>query len=202
MSFSRGRPLMAEAVAESDAALLARYAQGDGRAAQELVARLAPRAHAVARRVLGDAAEAEDVTQEAMLRLWRIAPDWEHGQAQVSTWVYHVTMNQCRDLLRRRRGGNAALDDIPEPADPAPDMAQRLQQAAREDALQAALMTLPERQRQAVVLRHLEELSNPEIAEIMEIGVAAVESLTARGKRALARSLAGRRAALGYKDHG
>jgi RNA polymerase sigma-70 factor (ECF subfamily) len=52
-------------------------------------------------------------------------------------------------------------------------------------ALDAALATLPERQRQAVVLRHIEGLSNPEIAEVLEIGVEAVESLTARGKRAL-----------------
>ena len=68
------------------------------------------------------------------------------------------------------------------------------------DALQAALMELPERQRQAVVLRHIEELPNPEIAGIMEISVEAVESLTARGKRALTAALAGRRAELGYED--
>ena len=66
--------------------------------------------------------------------------------------------------------------------------------------LQAALDELPERQRQAVVLRHMEELSNPEIAGIMEISTEAVESLTARGKRALAAILAGRRDELGYQD--
>lgn len=188
--------------ADSDAALLARFAQGESRAARALTARLAPRAYGVARRVLGDAAEAEDVTQEAMLRLWRIAPDWQTGRAQVSTWLYRVTMNLCLDLLRRRRGGSPGLDEIPEPADPAPGVVQRLQDTDRMDALQNALMTLPERQRQAVVLRHLEELSNPEIAGIMEIGVEAVESLTARGKRALAAALADQSAALGYEDHG
>ncbi len=67
-------------------------------------------------------------------------------------------------------------------------------------ALDAALMALPERQRQAVVLRHLEGLANPEIAEIMALGVEAVESLTARGKRNLAAALAGRRDDLGYDD--
>ena len=69
----------------------------------------------------------------------------------------------------------------------------------RMTALTAALETLPDRQRQAVVLRHIEGLSNPEIAEVMEIGVEAVESLTARGKRALAAVMAGRRAELGYE---
>ena len=61
-------------------------------------------------------------------------------------------------------------------------------------------MRLPERQRQAVVLRHIEGLSNPEIAQVLGIGVEAVESLTARGKRALAAELAPRRSELGYDD--
>ena len=65
-------------------------------------------------------------------------------------------------------------------------------------ALDAALARLPERQRQAVVLRHIEGVSNPEIAEVLEISVEAVESLTARGKRALAAALAGQKEALGY----
>ena len=69
-------------------------------------------------------------------------------------------------------------------------------------ALDAALRQLPDRQREAVVLRHLEGLSNPEIASILGIGVEAVESLTARGKRALAALLSGQRAALGYEDEG
>ena len=67
-------------------------------------------------------------------------------------------------------------------------------------ALQRALNALPERQRQAVVLRHIEGFANPEIAVVMDIGIEAVESLTARGKRALAAILAGRREELGYDD--
>ena len=61
-------------------------------------------------------------------------------------------------------------------------------------------VSFPERQREAVVLRHIEGLANPEIAEILQIGVEAVESLTARGKRALAAALSGQRAALGYEE--
>ena len=73
-----------------------------------------------------------------------------------------------------------------------------MQEVARSRALQDALATLPERQRQAIVLRHIEELGNPEIAEIMEISVEAVESLLSRGKRALTASLPHRQAELGY----
>lgn len=184
----------------TDDALLAQFAQGDTWAARDLTRRLAPRTHSVACRMLGDRAEAEDVAQEAMLRLWRMAPDWQPGTARVGTWLYRVTLNLCLDRKRRGRGRAVGLDSVPEPSDPAPGVAERMQDRARADALQGALMQLPDRQRQAVVLRHIENLSNPEIAGIMEIGVEAVESLTARGKRALVAALAGRRGELGYDD--
>jgi len=130
-----------------------------------------------------------------------MAPDWQPGHAKVSTWLYRVTVNLCIDAQRRQRGGRIGIDEVPEPADPAPSAPEVMEQAQRADALQAALLRLPDRQRQAVVLRHLENLTNPEIAGILGISVEAVESLTARGKRALAADLAGRRSELGY-THG
>ncbi|WP_417714689.1 RNA polymerase sigma factor [Pseudophaeobacter arcticus] len=184
----------------SDEALLVRFGNGDPSVAAELTQRLAPRVLSLATRVLGSRAEAEDVTQEAMIRLWKIAPEWRSGEARVTTWLYRVGMNLCIDHKRKARGGHVDLDAIPEPPDPAAGAAEALQEGARRDALQEALMTLPERQRQAVVLRHIEELTNPEIAGIMDISVEAVESLTARGKRTLAKALAGRREELGYQD--
>lgn len=184
----------------SDEALLVRFGNGDPSVAAELTQRLAPRVLSLATRVLGSRAEAEDVTQEAMIRLWKIAPEWRSGEARVTTWLYRVGMNLCIDHKRKARGGHVDLDAIPEPPDPATGAAEALQEGARRDALQEALMTLPERQRQAVVLRHIEELTNPEIAGIMDISVEAVESLTARGKRTLAKALAGRREELGYQD--
>tara|TARA_R110002124_G_scaffold85396_2_gene221699 strand:- start:357 stop:938 length:582 start_codon:yes stop_codon:yes gene_type:complete len=183
--------------ADAEAALLARYACGDGAAARLLAAQMTPRLYAHAFRVLGEAAEAEDVAQEALLRLWKIAPDWRTGEARVSTWCYRVVANLCTDRLRKRR--TVPLDDMGEPADPRPGAEQGLQQIARADALQAALETLPDRQRQAVILRHIEGLANPEIAAILDVGVEAVESLTARGKRALKAALESRRDALGYE---
>ena len=193
-------PVTTPSEADAEAALLRRYADGDAAAARLLAARLTPMAYGHAVRVLKDAAEAEDVAQEAMMRLWRIAPDWREGEAKVSTWLYRVVANLCTDRLRKR--GTVPVDDVAEPADPAPSAEARLQAGARADALQAALMTLPDRQRQAVVLRHIEGLANPEIAVILGVGVEAVESLTARGKRALKQALAGQKAALGYTDDG
>ena len=183
---------------DAEAALLLAYAQGDATAARELAANMAPRVMAQAFRMLGDRAEAEDVVQDAMMRLWKIAPDWRRGEARVTTWLYRVTANLCTDRLRKRRG--VGLDQIAEPEDDAPSAADAMQEASRQAALSEALAQLPERQAQAVALRHLEGLSNPQIAEIMQISTEAVESLTARGKRALAASLAGRKEELGYQD--
>ncbi len=200
-SLSRGSvPSAVTSAAPSDDALLVLFANGDQQAAQELTGRLGPRAFGVALRVLGDRSEAEDVAQEAMMRLWRIAPKWQPGKAKVSTWLYRVTMNLCLDIKRRQRAKIVPLDRVPDLVDGAQDAVEQMQDTARIDALQAALMTLPNRQRQAVVLRHIEDLSNPEIAEIMDISTEAVESLTARGKRALSSALAGRRTELGYDD--
>ncbi len=183
----------------SDEALLRLFAQGDRAAARALTLRLTPKVMGHAYRLLGQREEAEDVAQEALLRLWRIAPDWRTGEARVTTWLYQVVANLCTDRLRRR-GRAAPLDEAPEPVDEARGPAQHMQTRARSDALQAALDDLPDRQRQAVVLRHIEEIGNPEIAEIMGISVEAVESLTSRGKRALSTALRSKRDALGYTE--
>ncbi|WP_420584424.1 RNA polymerase sigma factor [Ruegeria sp.] len=191
----RGTDCAADA---SDDALLRQFAEGDAAAARVLTDRLGPRCFSVALRMLGNRAEAEDVTQDAMVRLWQVAPKWVPGQAKVSTWLYRVTLNLCVDVQRKKRPGR--LEDAPEPEDEDLSAADRLQEAARRDALQTALSQLPDRQRQAVILRHIEELPNPEIAGIMGVSTEAVESLTARGKRALAAILAGRQDELGYED--
>lgn len=185
----------------ADEALMVLYANGDPDAARLLTQRLLPRILGYATRMLTDRAEAEDISQEAMLRLWKIAPDWRQDEAKVATWVYRVVTNLCTDRLRARRRRRAdALDDVAEPESGAASVVATLMQADRIAALDAALATLPERQREAVVLRHIEGFSNPEIAEVLQIGVEAVESLTARGKRALTAALSGQREALGYEE--
>ncbi|NOE25388.1 RNA polymerase sigma factor [Ruegeria sp. HKCCD6157] len=184
----------------SDDALLRQFADGEAGAARILTDRLGPRCYSVALRMLGNRAEAEDVTQDAMMRLWQMAPNWVSGQAKVSTWLYRVTLNLCVDIRRKKTPDR--LLDVPEPEDGKASVVDRMQDEARKDALQSALAELPERQRQAVVLRHIEELPNPEIAGIMGISVEAVESLTARGKRSLTAILAGRREELGYDNGG
>ena len=183
---------------QRDAELLARFSKGDRAAALALTSRLAPVVFAQAFRMLGDRAEAEDVTQESLLRLWKAAPGWDATRAKITTWLYRVTSNLCINRLRKSNRNSG--DEVPEVADETPGIDLKLQATARAQALQHALQTLPDRQRQAMILRHIEDLSNPEISDIMEISVEAVESLVSRGKRALASTLAPQKKALGLED--
>ena len=184
----------------SDEALLVLFANGDPKAAVVLTHRLGPRVFAYGFRLLGDRTEAEDVAQEAMLRLWKTAPDWRPGEAKITTWLFRVVSNLCIDRKRRYRNRPVSLEVGADPPDGADSVDETLQQKARSEALQAALLYLPDRQRQAVILRNIENLANPEIASIMGISVEAVESLTARGKRALSKILNDQRDALGFEN--
>lgn len=184
----------------SDNALLVLFANGSKPAAIELTRRLGPKLFRHAFYRLQNKADAEDVTQDAFLRLWKIAPEWKQDQAQVSTWLYRVVDNLCIDRLRARRPSSSLDDLATDPVDQSPTPDQGILDQSRARALHFALAALPERQAQAVRLRHLDNLTNPEIADVMGLSVEAVESLTARGKRALYAQLQGQKTALGYEN--
>ncbi len=165
-----------------------RAGRGDAAAIQALVARKLPRMLALAGRMLGDAAEAEDVAQEALIRAWRQAPRWTPGNARFDTWLHRVALNLCYDRLRRRR--EIPTETPPDRPDegPAPDRGLIAADTGRR--VDAALAALPQRQREALVLCHYQELTNIEAAGLMDVSVEALESLLSRGRRALRQALA------------
>lgn len=175
-------------IADSDEALIRRVGLGEPAAIQALVAAKLPRILALAQRMLGDAVEAEDVAQEAMLRAWRQAPRWRPGQARFDTWLHRVGLNLCYDRLRRRR--EVPTETPPERIDDSARPDRGLLAADTGRRVDAALAGLPDRQREAIVLCHYQELGNIEAAALMSVSVEALESLLSRGRRALRLALA------------
>ena len=173
---------------DPDAEDVAKAGRGDRAAAARLMERHSARLFALARRMLSSQAEAEDVVQDVFLKLWTHAARWQPGKAKFETWLYRVTLNACYDRLRRRRPEplEAALEVVD--GGPAPDTG--LDQDHIAAGVQAALAGLPERQRAAILLCHFRECGNIEAAEIMGLSVEALESLLARGRRALRERLA------------
>jgi RNA polymerase sigma-70 factor (ECF subfamily) len=178
-----GAPVLEEVVFDEDRDLLDRLATGDEAAFRLLVARHIDRAYAIALRILSNAADAEDVVQDTMLKVWTHRGRWQHGRAKFSTWLYRVVSNRCIDLRRKPRTEN--VDVVPEVADSKPDASSVIERAEMTDLLEAAMQRLPEHQRLAVILSYHESMSNGEIAEVMDTTIAAVESLLKRGRQQL-----------------
>jgi RNA polymerase sigma-70 factor (ECF subfamily) len=172
---------------DPDEALVARVAEGDPAAVRALVARKLPRLMSLGQRMLGEASEAEDMAQEAFLRAWKQAPNWRPGKAKFDTWLHRVALNLCYDRLRRRR--EVVTDEPPERPDPAPSAEEGMQAQDTSRRVAAALQQLPDRQREAIVLCHYQELGNIEAAAVMGVSVEALESLLGRGRRALRATL-------------
>jgi RNA polymerase sigma-70 factor (ECF subfamily) len=165
-----------------------RVGAGDGQAFQVLVEAHAKRPHRIAWRMLGDASEAEDVAQEALLRLWKDAPRWQAQGAGVAAWLARVATNLCLDRLRRR--ARLSDEDVPDRADPAPLADEAIGDEQERARVRAALDSLNERQRAAVVLTYYEDLANAEAAAALDLNVKAFESLLLRARQTLKLRLA------------
>jgi len=168
---------------ESDEALMARIRAGDQDAYRRLVRRHLKRAYALARRMSGSDAEAEDIAQDAFLQIWQRRAQWSDEGARFTTWLYRVIVN--RSIDHRRRPVGQDLDAAPEPADAAPDAVSLIQRRQVATRLGDACRRLPPPQQAAVTLFYFEGLSAADTASVMQISLGAVESLLKRARQQL-----------------
>ena len=170
----------------SDEELLAAAGDGDREAFGRLVVRHQQRAFNVAWRMLGNAADAEEVAQEAFLRILDAA-DRYRPTARFTTYLYQVVSRLCIDRGRKKRPGD--LPSLPTPASDAPAPAESAARAEEAAAVRRAVASLPDRQRIAVVLRYYEGLAAAEVAEALNTSAKGVERLLARARDTLRRLL-------------
>jgi len=176
-------PTMRDYPGADDAELMAWTAAGDRLAFDALAARHLERAHRTALRMLGDPSEAEDVTQDAMLRIWQSAASWDPRRSRFTTWLYRIVVNAAIDAMRRPRP--LRLEAAGDPPDPSPPPPAQLERDEVARAVASALAALPARQRAALTLTYYEGLSGQEAADVLSVSVRALEGLLRRGRRFL-----------------
>jgi len=167
-----------------DVDLMQRIGRGDAHAYRKMVEQYLRGVTRFSARILGSPSEADDVAQETFLRLWTQAARWTPS-ARPKTWLYRVARNLCVDRLRKRDRSSDSLEQQISTDRPS-GLLMRKQTALQ---VEHALLALPERQRAAITLVHYEGLSGSEACEVLEIGLEALESLLARGRRTLREQL-------------
>lgn len=170
-----------------DAALIALVGQGDKVAIGILISRHLPKVVALARRMLPQIVDAEDVAQEVFLKLWQNAQSYDPSKAKFTTWLYRITSNSCIDKIRQRQYTSLA-EDYDEAYEA--DQERVLEEKQRAIRVEQAMNKIPGRQKMALVLFHYQAMSLKEIAAILDLSIEAVESLLARARRGLKKHLA------------
>ncbi|MGP9813415.1 RNA polymerase sigma factor [Rhodopseudomonas sp. NSM] len=168
---------------DSDEALMAAVVARRQQAFRVLMTRHMPRAIRVAQRIVRDPAEADDIGQEAFLRVWNKAASFDPQIARFTTWLYRIVLNLAFD--RARKPQLAPIEDAAEVASSEPGPVETLIAAQQRRALEQAMAALPERQRGAVALFHMEGLSGEAAAQAMNLSPKAFESLLGRARAAL-----------------
>jgi RNA polymerase sigma-70 factor (ECF subfamily) len=185
-------------VPDDEAALMVEVSKGNQEAFQTLLHLHIDAINRFAQRMAGNSHEADDITQETMLKLWQQAHKFDPNRSKLTTWLHSITRNLCMDHHRR----NARLTNLDETSDdPGKNSANwntesigpeiNLYTAETENQVHNALLDLPERQRSALVLSYYQQLPNLAVAEILAISLSATESLLARARRNLKQILDG-----------
>jgi RNA polymerase sigma factor (sigma-70 family) len=176
-----------EQLDDDDAALMAGVVARDHQAFEQIVHIHSKPVFRIAYRMLNNGPAAEDVAQDALLRLWNNASQWRNEGPGIGAWLRRVATNLCLDQLRKRKFSSDA--EVPETADSAPLADREIEQGQMRAAIMKALAQLNERQRAAIVLTYYEAMSNASAAEVLEMNVKAFESLLLRARQTLKAAL-------------
>ena len=163
--------------------LVALVRKGDQRAYSELVERHLPAIEVYAKRIVTDDTLAQDIAQDVMVVLWQRSSDFNPNKARLTTWLHRIAHNRCIDIMRKRQR-EVSWD----PSEPEHRLTE-FDTPRKQKPIDVALMRLPESQRTALVLNYYQNLSNREVAEIMNSSVRAVESLLVRARGNLKKQL-------------
>ena len=167
----------------SEAELVERVIEGDQMAYQAILDDQLPSISRFVTRMLGNASEAEDITQEVFLRLWTHAARFDPTASKLTTWLHNIAHNLCIDHFRKQKRLVDQEPDLNIEGGDEPDA--MLLAKIDSNNIREAMMKLPERQRSAIIMCHYQGLSNKEAADILDVSVDALESLLARGRKTL-----------------
>jgi RNA polymerase sigma-70 factor (ECF subfamily) len=188
-----GRPSY---MASTDEELVARSMGGDLDSFNQLVLRWERPIYALAYRVIGREEDARDVAQETFLRAFRALGGFK-GQAKFSSWLYRITLNLCRDWIRRERRAPIApvpegvdLIELASEAEPAETIEDLVSRRELGRAVARAMAMLPDEQRTAIVLKEYHGLTFQEIAELLDCPLSTVKTRLYQGLTVLRRQLA------------
>ena len=179
----------------TDEELVARSMGGDLDSFNQLVLRWERPIYALAYRVIGREEDARDVAQETFLRAFRALGGFK-GQAKFSSWLYRITLNLCRDWIRRER--RAPVSQAPEgvdliemasAAEPTESVEDLVSRRELSRAVARAMATLPEEQRTAIVLKEYHGLTFQEIADLLDCPLSTVKTRLYQGLTVLRRQL-------------
>ena len=171
----------------SDVSLLKEIQGGNHSAFSILVNRHTTRCYNMAFRYLHNQQDAEDIVQQAFLKLWKNPQAWKPGKAQFTTWFTRVIINLCLDDVKKRKP--LSLPDQFDIEDSSKLALENLLDEERHSLVQAAIDKLPERQKTVLILCYFEQHSNKEAANILETTERAVQSLLLRAKDFLKKQL-------------
>jgi len=186
---------VAASITWTDEELVARSQRGDVESFNQLILRWERPIYALAYRVIGREDEARDVCQEAFLRAFRALPGFK-GQAKFSSWLYRITLNLCRDWIRRQR--RTPVSQMPEDMDALEAAAARGPVESIEDlvarrelsaVVEEAMALLPEEQRTAIILKEYHGMTFQEIADLQGCPLSTVKTRLYQGLSVLRRQL-------------